>query len=184
MFVFLHWRKHRLSDSVTSLRNFPSQATARLHPGGIPFNDIGDTSDTEVFHIPAPAGHWGRTISPENRGPILPDTTTTTDEDTSVRDSEERASYPPSGLTFGAAKYPAEAGVIDLKGFIDTQRAPASIHPSRGAGESSGQQSATQQIDWSARSSQQTSRTGSASVGSMSDGRVRRLTMGELNVEL
>jgi hypothetical protein len=197
MFVFLHWRNHRFADSS---RNITSQSTAApVYHGEIPFNDMGNRTYNQVLRVPAPADCWGQPIiTPmSDRGPIIPDTTTTEEEE-SPRASEEAASYPPSGATFStgspvlepasyppsgltfSAESPAEGGVIDLKGFIASHLAPSTHHiTSHTASEATGPPSDTEQIDWSARPSSHATRTESTL-----DRRVRRLTMGELDLDL
>jgi hypothetical protein len=197
MFIFLHWRKHRFA---VSSRNITPQSTAApVYHGEIPFNDMGNRTYTQVLRVPAPADYWVQPIiTPmSDRGPIIPDITTT-EEGESQRASEEAASYPPSSATFStgspvlepasyppsgltfSAESPAEGGVLDLKRFIASHLA-SSTHriTSHTAGEATGPPSDTEQIDWSARSSLYAMRTESTLAG-----RVRRLTMGELDLDL
>jgi hypothetical protein len=164
--------------------NFPPQATTRLQLGNIPFHDITGLHYPDVFHISAPSSPWGHPVTPPSeRYPVIPDTTT--DEDSSVYGSEGRVQYPSSGLTFTSPGSECGERVMDFGDLMAHQPVTASIHHrNTETGKASGPPSDTQQIDWSERSSIQVSRAGSVSVRTSSDGRVRRLTMGELNIEL
>jgi hypothetical protein len=68
---------------------------------------------------------------------------------------------------------------MDFGDFMANQHAPEPSHQRNTVvGKASGPPNNTQQIDI------QVSRAGSGSVRTSSDGRMRRLTMGELNIEL
>jgi hypothetical protein len=190
IFVFLHWRKHRFAEPLASRQTIPAQVTATLYHGGIPFNNIGDEGYTQIFHVPAPPDYWGHPSTPlsAERGPIIPDIATS-DEDASVnnageasmRQSEESAAYPSSSLTVSTGPSVGR-DVANLKGIVASQSVSPSVPSSRAAGASTGPPSNTEQIDWSARSSLQNGETESA-TGSVSDGRMRWLTMGDVTVE-
>jgi hypothetical protein len=164
--------------------SFPPQATTRPYLGDIPFHDIDGPRYPDVFHVFAPPSPWERPITPPSeRYPVIPDTTT--EEDGSAYGSEGHVQYPSSALTFTSPGSSCGESVMDFGDFMANQHAPEPSHQRNTVvGKASGPPNNTQQIDWSGRPSIQVSRAGSGSVRTSSDGRMRRLTMGELNIEL
>jgi hypothetical protein len=175
-FIYLNWRKYRSVSTVNLSQNtnliYATNAISPRSHRGIPFQDISQTQYPEVFHVPAP---WDRPITPPGyRQPVISDTSTsrTSEGDRSI------APDPLSSLTFAcSAKSSLDEGPVDLKSFIRRQPKSIIAVPKRAAATPSVAPADTEQRDWSARSSLNISARDSAS---MSQGRVRRLTMDEI----
>jgi hypothetical protein len=178
-FIYLNWRKYRSVSTVNFSQNtnltYATNAISPILHRGIPFQDISQIHHPEVFHIPAPPNPWDRPITPPGcRQPIIPDSSTsrTSEGDRSITQD------PLSGLTFAwSDKSSPDEGPMDLKRFIRRQPKSIVTVPKRAAVAPSVPPPDTEQRDWSARSSLNVSARDSASI---SQGRVRSLTMDEL----
>lgn len=158
------------------------QSTTPTH-AGTPFQDIHNTTYTEAFHITAPPDPWAwdRPRTPlESRQPIIPDPVTT-DEGPSAHPSQDIPREPLARLTFGTPEPSTRESSIDVQGSERKKSSASANYGQSGKRVGPGD---TQQTDWSEGSSVYTVNRDSVSVGSMSEGRVRRLTMGELQIEV
>ncbi|KAF1913774.1 hypothetical protein BDU57DRAFT_322263 [Ampelomyces quisqualis] len=163
------------------------QQSTLSHHAAIPFQDISNTNYTGAFHIPAPSDPWNWHRSrtpPEPRQQIIPDPAPT-DESRSGPPSQDIPREPFARLAFGSPEPSTRESSMDIKTFIlCAPAAAAAEYRAPAKHQSTGPPGDTQQLDWSEGSSLYTSKPNSASAESVAGSRIRRLTMGELQLEL